>query len=70
MSTLLDRARQMFAAAVAAVAGGGSPMHAGRPTWTPFNARIARYQHSHHTVAQDKRAARKARNVKRNKAHG
>lgn len=69
MSTLLDRARMMFAAAIAAVAGtGGSPKHAGRPTWAPFNARIARYQRSDHTVAQDKRAARKARNVKRNKA--
>jgi len=57
----------MFAAAVASIAStGGSPMPAGRPTWGPFNARIA--QHSRHTVAMDKRAATKARNVKRNKA--
>lgn len=71
MSTLLDRARQMFAAAVASIAGAvPSPVRgAYRATWAPFNARLAHYQHSRHTVAQDKRAARKARNVKRNKAH-
>lgn len=72
MSTLLDRARMMFAAAVASLAGGvQAPVRgAYRATWAPFNARLAHYQHSHHTVAQDKRAARRARNVKRNKAHG
>lgn len=67
MSTLLDRARMMFAAAIAAVAG-TQPKIATRATWAPFSARLAHYQHSRHTVAQDKRAARKARNVKRNKA--
>lgn len=68
MSTILDRARMMFAAAIAAVAG-VPPKFATKATWAPFSARIAGYQHSHRTVAQDKRAARKARNVKRNKAH-
>ena len=72
MSTLLDRARMMFAAAIAAMAGNVAQRVPGsfRATWAPFSARGAHYQHSHHTVAQDKRAARKARNVKRNKAHG
>lgn len=72
MSTILDRARAMFANAVARLANAvPQPKLSGayRATWAPFNARIAHYQHSHHTVAQDKRAARKARNVKRNKAH-
>lgn len=73
MSTILDRARMTFAAAVASMAGGASlPLRgAYRATWAPFSARGAHYQHSHRTVAQDKRAARKARkarNVKRNKA--
>lgn len=67
MSTLLDRARMMFAAAIAATVG-TVPKISTRATWAPFNARLAHYQHSRHTVAQDKRAARKARNVKRNKA--
>lgn len=69
MSTLLDRARMMFAAAIAAVVG-VPPKFTTRATGAPFSARLAHYQHSHHTVAQDRRAARKARNVKRNKAHG
>lgn len=68
MSTLLDRARQMFAAAIAATVGDVPKLANMRTTWAPFNARLAHYQHSRHTVAQDKRAARKARNVKRNKA--
>lgn len=71
MSTLLDRARMMFAAAIAATVGNVAQRVPGsfHVTWAPFNARLAHYQHSRHTVAQDKRAARKARNVKRNKAH-
>lgn len=70
MSTLLDRARAMFAATIATLAGVVPPPVRGahKSTWSPFNARLAHYQHSRHTVAQDKRAARKARNVKRNKA--
>lgn len=68
MSTILDRARAMFAAAVAAVAGQPTKF-ATRATWAQFNGRLARYQHSHRTVAQDKRAARKARNVLRHRAH-
>lgn len=56
----------MFAAAIVAMAD-MPPKFATKATWAPFNARIARYRHSHRTVAQDKRAARKARNVKRNK---
>lgn len=67
MSTLLDPARMAFAAAIAATVGEVPALPASRALWAPFNARIARYQHSHRTVAQDKRAARKARNVKRNK---
>lgn len=71
MSTLLDRARTMFAAAIAAMAGGVAERvpDAYRATWAPFNARGAHYQHSHHTVAMDKRAARKARNVAQAKRH-
>lgn len=68
MNTLLDRARQMFADAVAATVGQQpAPRSTYQATWAPFNARVAHYQHSRHAVAQDKRAARKARNVKRNK---
>lgn len=69
MSTLRDRARALFAATVASLAGAPALREgANGVTWSPFNARIARYQRSKHRVAMDKRAATKARNVKRNKA--
>ena len=64
MSTILDRARMMFAAAVASMVGASLPPVL-RGAWGGF---VRPAQRSRHTVAQDKRAARKARNVKRNKA--
>ena len=67
MSTLLDRAKAMFAAAVAMLAGG--QVAPSKPLWGGFGF-VRPAQRSRHRVAMDKRAAVKARNVKRNKAHG